>query len=1047
MTPRDSSPEPQNALLRRVQQYAAATAVFRKFAPPLPSTHIPGRPVSKAMFLPGPSPLPVGRTVGQMDMSVPAPIPLFADNPPAAAAPLAPAVDPVAAAIDHVTQVQRSPAPAAPAPTASQPAIPSAPAVSQPGASSLDSEWGRLQRIFKQHEGPKAAAPSSTPVETPPSAPETAVSPPQAAPSVTEPTSSHPDAVQRAVHAAEAAPAPTPKAPLETMWPVSHVDAPADDSPGINDEPLVVDQSKLTIPSRPPHSPAEAEAIQRKLGDVSALGKTDSSIELHLPRRPRPAPIQAKGDKPDPNKAFWDRLRQVSGEKPAESSPSIQRTVDTEIGPLPADMWEILGETPPAAADTAVSAAAPSVQREADSRGETPAVSGAEAAVSPPQPQSAATSDQELPSFFAEAASTAPAVLPDAVQRAIAAAEAPLRQTPTSAASQATESEPPAAAPSRSEAAPFIQQTAAPEKPTIVRKESRPEPAEIPPVANSAAETPASNIQIAAPSEPELPQPTAVVQRAVDTSAEQPFSPSPTSESPAESVSSQKAASTPQSAAKQTAPALPDAAALEPGQRAANIQRAIAAAEAPPASRQTNSADAAPPPTKMSVVMPTPKSVAESGQAENVVQRRPEARPDAPETAGSRPVSVDLNAETGPLPPLPESAPPTAVSPPSSAATDAVQRAIAAAEAPAEQTDSAPITAVSTPDAAPPAAPALSPATSDAMQRAVSAAESPTPPAAAARENKPTAAAKLDVQNRPQTASPYPAELQRATTAETPPTQPEPAHPAPADAIQRAITAAEAPPIPPESAHPTSPGAIQRAIAAAEAPPVLAKPLTHKSAPTATSTPLTAGVPLATSPRSVQRAMPSPAPTETETAVLNKPEAVATPGTPTISAPAVMQRAAAIQRAIAAAEAPPRHTAWQRTPLREETAVTSPSSPSQNKIDNWPSQTITSPTIRPAAAPAIMRAPDASASPPTQPRQWPDIKPVSAAPPAVQRAEQPAATSSDQSHAEPETGNLKTDNTQEEKSAAVDIDKLAQEVYGQLKRRLAIEWERGRGKR
>ncbi|MCZ7666625.1 MAG: hypothetical protein M5U34_05035 [Chloroflexi bacterium] len=54
----------------------------------------------------------------------------------------------------------------------------------------------------------------------------------------------------------------------------------------------------------------------------------------------------------------------------------------------------------------------------------------------------------------------------------------------------------------------------------------------------------------------------------------------------------------------------------------------------------------------MSVVMPTPKPVAESGQAENMVQRRPEARPDAPETAGSRPVSVDLNAETGPLPPL-----------------------------------------------------------------------------------------------------------------------------------------------------------------------------------------------------------------------------------------------------------------------------------------------------------------------------------------------------------------------------------------------------------
>ena len=35
----------------------------------------------------------------------------------------------------------------------------------------------------------------------------------------------------------------------------------------------------------------------------------------------------------------------------------------------------------------------------------------------------------------------------------------------------------------------------------------------------------------------------------------------------------------------------------------------------------------------------------------------------------------------------------------------------------------------------------------------------------------------------------------------------------------------------------------------------------------------------------------------------------------------------------------------------------------------------------------------------------------------------------------------------DENSNYVDVDKLANEVYSQLKKRLATEWERGRGKR
>ena len=76
--------------------------------------------------------------------------------------------------------------------------------------------------------------------------------------------------------------------------------------------------------------------------------------------------------------------------------------------------------------------------------------------------------------------------------------------------------------------------------------------------------------------------------------------------------------------------------------------------------------------------------------------------------------------------------------------------------------------------------------------------------------------------------------------------------------------------------------------------------------------------------------------------------------------------------------------------------------------------------------------------------QWPDISPIKPSPAAatqtqnnIQRYEMNPADVAIQE-------NIESTN---ESSNHVDVDKLANEVYSQLRRRLAIEWERGRGKR
>ncbi len=151
-------------------------------------------------------------------------------------------------------------------------------------------------------------------------------------------------AVAPSERATASAPEPVTALPLETVWPVQRQTTPAPTS-----QPAIV---------QPPAGPMielpaeEANVVRHTLSRVSSGQPTDSSVELVLPRRPRPTT-------PKPSTiSSGNPVQRQPGEPAAKTEPAAPAVVQTDIGPLPADLWQILGQEPPAQtaahADTAV---------------------------------------------------------------------------------------------------------------------------------------------------------------------------------------------------------------------------------------------------------------------------------------------------------------------------------------------------------------------------------------------------------------------------------------------------------------------------------------------------------------------------------------------------------------------------------------------------------------------------------------------------------------------------------------------------------------------
>ena len=139
-----------------------------------------------------------------------------------------------------------------------------------------------------------------------------------------------PTAVEQDAPVAQDFPAPA-GLPLQAIWPVQRKEV--DDTP---DSPTGGWDKEVSAAMHQRTNLPEFEQTRKILDDVPPTGPTDSTVELILPRRPRPAraaPTETteRPDihrKDDPAAGPQERL-----------SPQM---VQTEIGPLPGDLWELL---------------------------------------------------------------------------------------------------------------------------------------------------------------------------------------------------------------------------------------------------------------------------------------------------------------------------------------------------------------------------------------------------------------------------------------------------------------------------------------------------------------------------------------------------------------------------------------------------------------------------------------------------------------------------------------------------------------------------------
>ena len=960
----------QNALLKRVRQYANGATLFRKAgsAEPgaLPISSSGNEVAVRGYLQAAPSDLPVAQTaVSPAPLTAPPSLPI--DLP---AAPI-------------------QPLPAAPAPTglATSPPLPEPTATTEPlvqaAPQSDDDDWGgqwqRMKRVFQKHQVKQAQEGAQAQEESQPAATDAAI--------------------QRAAAAAES----SAGAAAESGQQPALQDA--QDWPVMRKKPETAGKPPITPTAVPPPTPTpqQEEQIRAKLSDITASQPTDSSIEVHLPRRPRPTGPAPAAESPE----SVQRKESPAAEPPPATQPGM---VPTEIGPLPADMWEILGEpvptTEPESLDSDV------VARGEDEEGNEPTASAQiETGVGPA----------------------------DAVQRAIAAAETPSAPAP--------EADLRPTLPSLSNE-PVAETAVSPPTPAA-QIQREPEPAQ--PEADSGQEGIAPPLTVETERRPSMPTET--------TLTEPTEGPKATLDAEAATVPSavQRQPEQPTSTPSQPVPTSVEDPATTT--RAEAVQRAIAHVEAATEqddTRQTESGEntAVPMSAGQHQTASTPEVVSEPVASEATVS---EADAPAATSQSGQVAHAPKEAITQPNVTQADNAP---VSTPTTAAAATVQRQLdgpdatnlpEAALSPSEDvTDSLEVSEAT----------AATPTSAETVQRAIAAAEStdietavsPPEPTAIApsrphpelttgvepTDEKSVTAASPDVAQRAMTEieGPVAAESEMEATAVAPTAdqgQPEtPAGPAseaimsdateltsepPAtpEAVQRAAAAAEAPSVQPADVSPSleigetmadpvpevwkdmeaasaSPEAVQRAIAAAETattPDDVSgqQPVPDETAVSRQSVehqpqmPVAASEPAQTAQSQPETPVATPKPVQTTQRQPEMPAARPIDMPEPASANDPLPAAEKVQRAIAAAEAPaqpPSSAPEAQADKVEDTAVPAATSPDQASI----ADSGTSPV--PPTEAGHGAAPDgetAVAAPPMADLPLPDTPPTGPQPP------------------------------------------------------------------
>ncbi|MEZ4728406.1 MAG: hypothetical protein R3E79_14835 [Caldilineaceae bacterium] len=144
--------------------------------------------------------------------------------------------------------------------------------------------------------------------------------------------------------------------PLDAVWPVQRLTTSADAGQGAEGNSLIplnaAGEQRPTLP----------DTVRHQLTTRQTARPTESKIDVIAPRRSRPQPRSA-GFQPENTADVAAMAVQRTAQTPHAEQVAAQvgqptpALVPTEIGPLPADLWTLIGEQPPVTTQPSVVAA------------------------------------------------------------------------------------------------------------------------------------------------------------------------------------------------------------------------------------------------------------------------------------------------------------------------------------------------------------------------------------------------------------------------------------------------------------------------------------------------------------------------------------------------------------------------------------------------------------------------------------------------------------------------------------------------------------------
>lgn len=150
---------------------------------------------------------------------------------------------------------------------------------------------------------------------------------------------------------------PVRSLPLESVWPVQRQGHGPVISERFETEPGAAAWTSSEVE---PFDPTVEENIRNTLAEITTRQPTDSMIEVITPRRSRPGPsvqpqMETNQDVAPPIQTVGGITAAATIQRQPEPQagslfPEESHLIKTEIGPLPDDLWHLLGQTPPSPA-------------------------------------------------------------------------------------------------------------------------------------------------------------------------------------------------------------------------------------------------------------------------------------------------------------------------------------------------------------------------------------------------------------------------------------------------------------------------------------------------------------------------------------------------------------------------------------------------------------------------------------------------------------------------------------------------------------------------